>query len=327
MNINRLNDFRRSSLGMRVITAVIGVIANVLPAFLMQTMGFPLFLDTIGTVAVSAVAGIFPGILTAVVTNAICMFFNVNAIYFGFMNALVAIFTAWFVRKFTFKRFERILIFIIAVAIFTGSISACINWYLLDGAQTAKYSETIALFSSTMRISTFWAFFIYSILLNFIDKGFAVLVSWILMIFIPDEAMDQIEKGNWRQRPLSKEEIETLKAWGKDMHHTMRFKTTLIILVSSILLVIVTGWSGISLYFSSTKEEKTVDALNSLNLISKLVDAEEMKTYVTYGEAAQGYKETEKVLNTVLDSYNSVESIYIVNFGPKEGRIIFNLER
>ncbi len=325
MNFNRLSDFGRSSLGKRVLTAIIGVVANVVPAFLMQAMGFPLFLDTIGTVAVSAVAGVFPGILTAVVTNAICMFFNVNAIYFGFMNALVAIFTAWFVRKITFKSFGRILFFITIIAIFTGSISACINWYLLDGAQTAKNSETIALFSSTLRISMFWAFFIYSILLNYIDKGFAVLVSWLLLLFVPEKAIQEIEKGNWRQRPLPPEEIETLKAWGKDMRHTMRFKTTLIILVSSILLVIVTGWSGISLYFSSTKEEITVDALNSLNLISKLVDTEELKTYVTYGSSAKGYEETEKVLSTVLDSYNSVESIYLVSFGPKEGRIIFEL--
>ena len=325
MNINRLSDFRRSSLGKRVLTAVIGVIANVVPAFLMQTMGFPLFLDTIGTVAVSAVAGFFPGILTAVVTNAICMFFNVNAIYFGFMNALVAMFTAWFVRKISFKTFGRILSFITIISLFTGSISACINWYLLDGAQTAKNSETIALFSSTLRISMFWAFFIYSILLNYIDKGFAVIVSWLLLIFIPEKAIQEIEKGNWRQRPLPPEEIETLKAWGKDMRHTMRFKTALIIIVSSILLVIVTGWSGISLYFSSTKEEKTVDALNSLKLVSKLVDADVLKTYVTYGSSEQGYEETEKIINTVLDSYDSVESIYIVSFGPTEGRIIFEV--
>ena len=323
MSGNRLNNFRKSGLGKRTLTAIIGVVANVIPAFLMYTTGAPLFLDTIGTIAVSAVAGLFPGILTAVVTNALCMLFNVNAIYFGFMNAMVAILTAWFVRKFSLNSFGRILILVTSLAVFTGSISACINWYLLDGVQRARNSETIALFSSTLRMSLFWAYFIYSILLNFIDKGIATIISCVLLFFMPEKARQEIEKGNWRQRPLPPEEIETLKSWGKDMRHTMRFKTTLIIIISSILLVIVTGWSGISLYFSSTKEEKTVDALNSLNLVSKLVDANEMKTYVTYGEAAQGYKETEKIISTVLDSYNSVESIYIVSFGPKEGRIIF----
>ena len=309
----------------RIIISVIGIAVNVILAYIMHRLGLFLFLDTIGTIAVSALAGLFPGILTAVITNAICMLFNANAIYFGFLNAMVAIFTAWFVRKYSFRKLSKVIIFVLSLALFSGSISTIVNWSLLNGAQIARNSQTVTLFSSYLRLPMFWAYFLYNILMNILDKGIAFVIAWILLTFVPDEFLAEIENGNWRQRPLESDEIETLNAWGKDMRRSMRTGTTMIIFMTSVILVIVTGWSDIHLYFARNKASKTIDALNSLKLVVELVDAEEIKSVIKNGSKDEYYLKNKNLLQKVTNSYSSVQSMYLIRFGEKEGQVIYDI--
>ncbi|WP_242856629.1 HD-GYP domain-containing protein [Butyrivibrio sp. AE2032] len=310
---------------MRIWLALIGTTVNVVLAFWMNRFGLSLYLDTIGTIAVSAIGGLFPGILTAVATNALCSLFNNNAIYFGFINALIALFTAWFIRKFSFKKFKYIIFFILIAALFSGSISAIIEWILLDGAQMAKKSEAVELFASAMGIRQFWAFFIYKNLLSIIDKGIATIVAWVLLMIIPDSRLEEIEKGSWKQKPLTEEDIAELKAWGKETRSRMRNRTTLTIFATSLLLVIVTGWIGFSLYFRNSKEDKTVDAVNILRLCDEVIDHERINAYISEGEAAEGYLETQKLLRSIKETSRNVADLYFIKFDQDSGCLIFDL--
>ncbi len=315
----------KSILAQRILISLFGIMANVLMAFLMNRLGFHLFLDTVGTITVSAMGGLFPGILTAVVTNAFCALFNVNYIYYGFLNAIIAIYTAWFVRKYAYKRIFKVVGFITCLALFSGISSVLINWYLLDGVNFASNTEAVLIFASFLKRSLFWAYFIYTILLNFIDKGIAVLISWVVYAFIPKDFRKKVEIGNWKQRPIEKEEIEVLNAWGKDLKHTMRFRTTLIILITSVLLVAVTGWSGIRLYFAKTKDAETTDALNSLRLVSKMIDRDELSGIIKDGKTSPGYENERVLIQTIVDNFESVESIFLVKFGEDEGTVIMEV--
>ena len=325
MNTSRATNIAKNSIKLRIIISLIGIIVNVLLGYIVNRLGLPLFLDTFGTIAVSALAGLFPGIFTAVITNAFCALYDVNAIYFGFINALVAVMTAWFARKYTFKKFWKILVFILFMAVFVGGVSSCIHWFLLDASRTAQDSQAILLFASTAGLPLFWAYFAYNILVNILDKGIAVLLTAILLAVMPERLLKALEYGSWKQRPLRKDEIDTLNAWGKDMRHSMRFRTTLVIIVTSILLVIVTGWSGIRQYFAVTKESKTVDAQNALELIVKLVDPEDFRSLWENGASDPKYEKTEDLLQTIVDNYSSVESLYIIRFYEKEGRVLYDL--
>lgn len=325
MKTNRLLTKIRSSFWIRILLCIFGIIVNVLMAFLMNRFGLHLFLDTIGTIAVSAMGGLFPGIFTAVATNAICALFSFNYIYYGFVNAIVAILTAWFVRKHAYKNFGKVLLFILALALISGGLSAIINWNLLNGAKAAKASEMTTIIASSIKISLFWAYFLYNILINFLDKSIAVFISWILMIIMPDSILKNIEEGSWKQRPIEQKEIDNLNSWGKGMRHSMRRRTTLVIVVTSILLVIVTGWSGIRLYFAKTKEGMTIDALNALKLVVTLVDAEDVREVLRDGNSAESYQEVKQVLQQVINSFSSVEHMSVVEFNQKQGRIIYDI--
>ena len=92
---------------LRVTATMGGILINVLLALLTNAYGLPVYLDTTGTMLVAMVGGLFPAITTAVLTNVVISLFNGEAIYFGFINALVAIYTAWFIRE---KKFDPLLI-------------------------------------------------------------------------------------------------------------------------------------------------------------------------------------------------------------------------
>ena len=58
-----INDINRTN---RAVMILAGILVNVLLSFVMDRLGMPLFLDTVGTIAVAALGGYFPGIFTAV---------------------------------------------------------------------------------------------------------------------------------------------------------------------------------------------------------------------------------------------------------------------
>ena len=100
---------------LRVTATMGGILINVLLALLTNAYGLPVYLDTTGTILVAMVGGLFPAITTAVLTNVVIALFNGEAIYFGFINALVAIYTAWFIREKKFDRIKKVLIYIFSL--------------------------------------------------------------------------------------------------------------------------------------------------------------------------------------------------------------------
>ena len=310
----------------RIILAVTGTAVNAGVSFLMNKLGLRFFLDTIGTIIVSAIGGLFPGILTAVLSNALCSIYNPNALYFGFVNALTAIYTVWFINRFSIKKPANFIIFILTSAFGSGTISAFINWYFLDGVQFARDSEATELFATMMGSGLFLSYYIYFILLNIIDKGISILAALIILTLIPDQVLASIEKGGWKQNPLNNTEISDLKKWGRGIKNSVRLRSTLVVVSSSIILVAITGWIGVGLYFSIAKEEKTIDAINTLRLSAEVISAERINSYIVVGENAEGYYETQEMLKKIKDTSQSIENMFFVKFEKNAGRRIFDLD-
>jgi HD-GYP domain-containing protein (c-di-GMP phosphodiesterase class II) len=310
----------------RIFFSGVGILVNVILAHVSIRFGLPFYMDTMGTIAVSAAVGLFPGILTAVASNAIMALIHSNFIYFGFLNAIIAIATTWFVRNNLHKKIFRVIVFIFAIGFVTGSISSCISWFLLDGAQAAKESETVMMLSSSTGMPVFLAFLIFTILIEIFDKGLAVVLAWFILLLLPDKIKKQFEKGDWKQRPLNRDDLNELRIWGKGLGHSLQRRATAMIILTSVLLVVVTGWSGVRLYFSKYKGTLTVDAYNSLKLLSEMVNKDDLKRAVISTEADPSYKATQALIKKIIDSFESVQAIHLVKFGEKEGRVIFDVE-
>ena len=148
---------------------MIGTVFNVIMAIITGIFGLPIYFDTAGTICVSMVGGFFPGITTAVITNIICSFFDKSAMYFTFINALIAIFTVQFAKKNKFHSILSVVGFILLTGIFSGLCSSVVQWGLFGGpVNSGILSITEAAQSGGKR----FAFFVFiNVVLCIFDKS------------------------------------------------------------------------------------------------------------------------------------------------------------
>ena len=108
--MNKLAKRTLSLRSRRIIISICGIIVNVIFSYIMYRLGLPLFLDTIGTIAVVTITGaLFPAICTAVITSVLCSFFYWPAMYFSAFNAIIIVITLIFLRRESFKKIGKLL--------------------------------------------------------------------------------------------------------------------------------------------------------------------------------------------------------------------------
>ncbi|MCR5421020.1 MAG: HD domain-containing protein [Lachnospiraceae bacterium] len=304
---------------------IAGIMLNVIIAFISYYIRLPIYLDTIGTVAVTAVGGVFPGIFTAVFTNTICGIFNPAAIYFSFINAIIAILTAGFVKKGIYKKIISLIIFIIMLGVGSGIISALIQWFVLDGPQYLTITDTVKALSERTGLAELVIFIFLNILLNIIDKAIAVIFGFLIMRLIPDRVITSIKNSGWRQNPLTEEEMEEVKERGKLVRHSVRTRIFTILVGISLSMVIVMGWIGISLYYDNAKAEKTEIAQNAVKFAADIIDPGKIDEYLKDGEKVPGYRETEDMLYKIRENAHGVEYMYVVKVEEDGCYFIFDL--
>lgn len=191
---------------LRASSVIAAVAVNVLTAFISFRSGMPIYLDTLGTVAAGSICGLFPAIMTAIATNAICTIFNSDAIYFSIVNAFVAIFSAWFVRERSLQKLKNIVAFPIITGTVSGIATALIQWGLLGGPQNHSVRALMETVGMSWQIPEFLLFILLNIALNILDKSLSLGITLLLLRIVPKSVRDLIKNSGWRQKPLSYEE-------------------------------------------------------------------------------------------------------------------------
>ncbi|MCR5791700.1 MAG: HD domain-containing protein [Lachnospiraceae bacterium] len=308
------------------IIVVLGILVNVLLSYIMYQVDRPIYLDTIGTVFVAALAGSFPGIFTAVLTNIVCALYNSESIYFCAVNAMVALLTVWFIEKKNTKSIKHIAMFILLAGLFSGGISAIIQWRLLGQPQDALMADSATAFSAATGFPFLISFWIANIVMNLLDKGICIGIALMLFHFVPWKFRTRMRNCGWRQQPLSGKELEELNVKGWSALHSLRTRITIVLLGMMFVLVIMMGWVGIRLYFDNEVDGKTIAARNAAKFAASVIDTDKIDEYIEKGDAAPGYKETEEMLYRIRENASGVKYLYILKVEEQGSTFIFDLE-
>ena len=194
---------------------IVGILINVLLSFLSYKLDLPVYWDTIGTIGVAALTGVFPGMFVAVVTNIICTLFNGYAAYFGIVNVLVAVITAWFVKRGLFTKVKSSILYVVAIGAGSGILSGIIQWLIIGGPQNDSIRAILEASDIGTGVVGFLAFSLLNILLNIFDKGICFGIMAIIMRFMPEGAKIKLRNSSWMQRPLTEKEEEDIYKWSK----------------------------------------------------------------------------------------------------------------
>ena len=296
----------------------IGILLNVLPAFLAAFFQMPFFFDVTGTILVSYIGGYFPGIVTAIVSNAICMAFNPDALYFAAINALVAVCTVAFKRKHSFGRAADVIIYIVTISVFCGIATSLVQWMIFGKPQNPYTYEMSQVISSAAHIPEFISFLLVNIIVNLLDKGLATAVVIVGLRLIPEGIIRRIREYEWRQRPLTDDEVGKMREWGDGVHRSIWKRMSLTLIAVSVSAVVIMGIISIRLYFQYEKTEKTENARNAAKFAASVIDADRIDAYIRNGRQESGYTETEEMLYRIRQNAPGVEYLYVVKI-EKDG--------
>lgn len=311
----------------QIALVTVGTLINVLLSYLMFKSGLPLFLDTVGTIIVSAFSGmLLLGILTAVISNVVCSIFNETALYLAFLNALIAIFTVWFLHKHSFKKFGKTIIFAIAISLFSAVSVSLVQFIVLGQDQTSMVVQSAQNFSSAANFPYLISFIIVNFLLQLADKGFSCILVMILVRLVSEETRTAYTSGVWLQRPLSDKELKELKSMRSTVKHSLRTRNTNTLVFTSLVVMILTGWTGLRLYSQNEKVKKTESAWSTIKTAATLIDLERIDDYLKYGEEAEGYKETAELLSKLWMCSTDIAYLYVVKPEGEYGKFIFDVD-
>ncbi len=303
----------------RALSAVIGTALNVLLAFLAHRLGLPLYLDTLGTIAVAVLGGTFPGIATALATNALCSVFNANSIYYAILSVIIAICAARFAQKELLRSPRGAAAFVGVAALISGGLGALIQWALLGGPQLSAVAQA----AQAIGDGGFASFLIVNIGLNFVDKAISFLAALGLVLLIPKDKRRRIWNSGWRQRPLSERELRALNEKRKG-GRALQARVTLMLMLAAITLTTVCVWISLVFYTRNTREERIRVAAGAAQQVVDAVTAGRIDEFIERGYAAPGYGETKSVLQSIRDNTPHLEYVYVYKILEDGCHVVFD---
>ncbi len=245
------------------ISILSGIAVNVLFSYLSYRFALPAFLDTIGTIVIGVLGGMFPGILTAFLTNVVCTTFIDQAYFFAFINILIAVCAASFSRMGKFKQTSGIITFALTAGVISGSFSSIVQQVLFGKPQNSLVASMSDALASALGLTSFGAFFIINLILNILDKALTTFIAFTVMRLLPDSINEIMGLRVFKQRPLSEQDRKSLREWSRSVKLSVRVRTALAMVGTSILLVLAVSTVCIKLFFDNVKEERLEEAANA----------------------------------------------------------------
>ena len=158
---------------------------------LMGALGWPLYMDSVGTVIAAAMSGYLPGVIVGLFTNLIKGISDTESLYYVVINALIALITYWYTKKGYIKKPLGIL-----ALIFSLAAVGWIYWILI---------------CIVMNDPLTGAGVMEGLVTELADKGITVLIVLCLLFLLPMRFRQFMEFRGWQQKPLTDEQNRVVK--------------------------------------------------------------------------------------------------------------------
>ena len=294
-----------------------GILINVIGARLALFFRLPLFLDSIGTVLAAALGGYMPGIAVGFLTNVLNGLSDFTTAYYSSINVLIAICSAYLAGKGAFRRIPRLLPAALVLALIGGGLGSILTWFLYGGGIGEGISAPIARsFYESGKLSLFLSQLSADLLIDLIDKLVTVLVAALVLRLVPRRFSD-------RFRPAGQGQISTAGPQ-KVRRISLRNKTLFMISASVLLIAVTVSLVSLSLFRRAVVEEKGKMALGIAKTAASVFDHERIEEYLSEGEAAPGYAESEARLSAIRESNDDISYVYVYQIREDGCHVVFD---
>ncbi len=301
-----------------------GIALNLGLSKLINVMGLPMYLDSIGTVLVSMVGGFVPGIVVGYATNLLKAVFDLNSIYYCAINVLIAVLAAFLHRRGWFRKWGKTLLSVPLFALIGGGLGSLLTWVLYGFEIGDDFTGPLAqkIYEAGLK-SGLLAQMSSSILYDLLDKLITVVAAVLIYKLMARSFKDLFRYHAWMQNPLSRKEYTKAQKF-KPKGASLRTKIVLIETVSILVIAAVTTGISYSSFHDAMIKSQVEMATGITQVLIGNMDADRVEEYLTLGDDAPGYKESEAAMNNVRESSKDIEYVYVYQIREDGCHVVFD---
>ncbi|MBO4724922.1 MAG: hypothetical protein J5622_00275 [Firmicutes bacterium] len=317
-------EIKRRQTVLPILICVVGIVLNVGGGQAANFAGLPLYCDTAGTILAAFLGGYIPGITAALLTNMINFMSDEVSIYYGALNVLVAIITAYVARRGYLKNAKSMFVYILSLALVSGGVGGFITW-ALTGSQFSESDNVMAFLMRWDRFDTFGEWYALNLLVNFVDKLVAVAVGGMFINAIPRKYWPRFELTKWLQNPISEERMAKMRSH-KLSFWTMNKKIVVILTIFSLILVMLSTGISLKLFRNYSIHQHEELALGIAQTAASVIDGDSVDRYLNLGGYSNDYRNTQKLLKSLLENTPEVQYIYAYKILADGCHVVFDVD-
>ena len=185
----------KSEFSLMVVLLIPVVIAiNLVGGQLASVLKLPVYLDAIGVVMISMIAGPWVGMTTGFVTNIILGLLDPFKLAYAPVQMAIGLVVGYLSKKGMFLKLWKSVICVIIVTLVTTITSSPITAYLFGGITAAGASMVTAVFMAAGQ-DILTAVFSSTFIVEIIDKGISVFVAIVLVKSMPPRYLIKFSNG------------------------------------------------------------------------------------------------------------------------------------
>ena len=297
-----------------------GIIVNVAGALISTVFQLDMYMDAFGTIFVAALGGYVPGVAVGFFTNWITMFFLDNKeVYFGVVNVLIALLTAFLAEKGYYKKFSKVLLTIPATIIMTSLLGAFFEKLLVFSVS----------FDSLQTWERIWEQFIENFFKELPFKSFSIIFTFFALKFIPTEFKESFLLLGKMQAPVSAEMRRAIKAHENSNNKfvtSLRTKMIAQLLLVTIFIAGIISLISYNIYTDSAVSERKQLADGIVTMAINEIDPRRVDEFLELGFQAEGYSEVRHKLTAIRASNSDVKYLYVYKIMEDGCHVVFDVD-
>ncbi|SHI47480.1 HD domain-containing phosphohydrolase [Pseudobutyrivibrio xylanivorans] len=302
-----------------IIFSVAGILLNVCLNYLALKMDLPMYLDIVGTIFVTFLGGVLPGIIVSLITSMLLNIFSPGYLYYSLITVIIAILAGWFFRYSKSSKILKFLYSVLTAALVCSVFGVFIQNYI-SGLPFEEYVEEIFQYVNVKNEFSYMLVVIFAVfLLNIVDKGIAIGLATLFFHLIPERTRDYIANYGWKQKPLTLQEIREARniSTNKAIHKKISVMLSTTICLLSVIMI----WISITFYYEDCKEEYSDEAFAIVENAASILDGDEIYEYVKWGDKAKGYHDVENQMKMLLNNTQGVVKLSF--FIPEQNGFLY----
>ena len=174
---------------------------NLAIGFVVNQLGLPIYLDTVGTVLTSALAGPVAGVAVGLLSQAVrSLYEGFIWLPFGAIQVLIALLAVLAASRGGFRSLPRSIAWGLLVGLAAGALSAVISFFVFKGV-TATGVTTITILLTRLGLTTGQAVTVSSIATDLLDKTIVFALVGATLHALPGRTAARYE---WARRALAR---------------------------------------------------------------------------------------------------------------------------